>query len=595
MLVFGVSVLGAFGGALLERGRQQRAVDLAAISGARSMRDDFERLFEPPRDALGSPNPHHLEKGAYLEQARLAALEIAAANGVEARSVSVVFPDGRSFAPLHIRVTLRGSGAAEAALDPPSPTAVATPAAQPAVASGGGYTGPLSYRQGKPMRPDVAIAFDRLESAALRAGVRLIITSAYRSDAEQARLYARHPDPRWVAPPGKSLHRNGTELDLGPAAAYGWLRGERATVRLPPAVLVGAVALRLHRRFDRATGRSGALAPRTVAERCRLSFHRATRPRSPRLRRRWNVSAELLAAQLFAESNFNPFARSPAGALGIAQFMPGDSAQLRACTTRSTPRRRSTHRRHLMHDLLRRFGVDRACARRLQRRARSRHAVRRHPALSRDARLRREDTRPDGRRRSAPSSATQARGQTYLMTVNILTVWLRRRTSSPNSAVRCPIRPASTSSRTPAAACSTSARPSRSASGSPRISVAAARRSAGRPRFEDRIDRLRRHRERGRGAARRAELHQAAPAGFQHPPAGRQVLPVHRHLARRGVPARLLHTRAPPSRRAPTSAPSRAPSACARRSTCSASSSPTEPARGRSPAARPATPASTTT
>jgi len=32
-----------------------------------------------------------------------------------------------------------------------------------------------------------------------------------------------HPDPRWVAPPGKSLHRLGTELDLGPASAYGWL------------------------------------------------------------------------------------------------------------------------------------------------------------------------------------------------------------------------------------------------------------------------------------------------------------------------------------------------------------------------------------
>src|SRR5918997_2661398 len=76
---------------------------------------------------------------------------------------------------------------------------------------------------GKPMRPDVAAAFDRLAGAAARSGVQLSITSGYRSDAEQARLFARTPDPKWVAPPGKSLHRYGTELDLGPPSAYGWL------------------------------------------------------------------------------------------------------------------------------------------------------------------------------------------------------------------------------------------------------------------------------------------------------------------------------------------------------------------------------------
>jgi hypothetical protein len=73
------------------------------------------------------------------------------------------------------------------------------------------------------MRPDVAGAFDRLATAARRAGISLVITSAYRSDAEQARLFAEHPDPRWVAPPGTSLHRCATELDLGPSSAYAWL------------------------------------------------------------------------------------------------------------------------------------------------------------------------------------------------------------------------------------------------------------------------------------------------------------------------------------------------------------------------------------
>ena len=71
------------------------------------------------------------------------------------------------------------------------------------------------------MRPDVALAFDRMAEAARReAGLFLAVTSGFRSDAEQARLFAAHPDPEWVAPPGESLHRYATELDLGPPAGY---------------------------------------------------------------------------------------------------------------------------------------------------------------------------------------------------------------------------------------------------------------------------------------------------------------------------------------------------------------------------------------
>ena len=42
-----------------------------------------------------------------------------------------------------------------------------------AMASGGGYSGPLVYRQGDGMRPDVAAAFDRMAAAAGRAGLAL--------------------------------------------------------------------------------------------------------------------------------------------------------------------------------------------------------------------------------------------------------------------------------------------------------------------------------------------------------------------------------------------------------------------------------------
>lgn len=73
------------------------------------------------------------------------------------------------------------------------------------------------------MRPDVAMAFDRLAAAARRDGLSLVVVSAFRTNAEQAVLFDHHPDPRWVAQPGHSLHRLGTELDLGPPAAYRWL------------------------------------------------------------------------------------------------------------------------------------------------------------------------------------------------------------------------------------------------------------------------------------------------------------------------------------------------------------------------------------
>ena len=46
------------------------------------------------------------------------------------------------------------------------------------------------------MRPDVAAAFDRMAAAAREeAGLFLSVTSAFRSDAEQARLFAANPEP----------------------------------------------------------------------------------------------------------------------------------------------------------------------------------------------------------------------------------------------------------------------------------------------------------------------------------------------------------------------------------------------------------------
>ena len=69
---------------------------------------------------------------------------------------------------------------------------------------------------------------------------------------------------------------------------------------------------------------------------------------------RWNVSAALISAQLYAESNFNPFAQSPAGAQGIAQFMPG-TARSYGLSNPFDAAAAIDAQAHLMRDLLRRF------------------------------------------------------------------------------------------------------------------------------------------------------------------------------------------------------------------------------------------------
>ena len=71
---------------------------------------------------------------------------------------------------------------------------------------------------------------------------------------------------------------------------------------------------------------------------------------------RHDVPMNLLAAQLYAESNFNPFARSPAGAEGIAQFMPGTAAAIGLRDPFDADQAIDAQA-HLMRDLLTRFGT----------------------------------------------------------------------------------------------------------------------------------------------------------------------------------------------------------------------------------------------
>jgi hypothetical protein len=377
-LLAGTLILFGFGQALGTRGKHQRAADLAAVSAAQVMRDNYARLFQPPFLRAGVPNPRHLSTAAYLALARAAAQRGVRRNGLPsarlagspavtrgAARLEVSFPGG-GFAPTRVAVAIRGSGDVRVAAgrrpDRIEVEARATAELIPAddfglggLADGGGYDGPFAHRQGERMRPDVALAFDRMAAAARReAGLYLSITSGYRSDAEQAVLWAANPDPKWVAPPGTSLHRYGTELDLGPPSAYAWLAANSERFGFirryswePWHFGYGRNTGSASVGYGGSSGDGDSAVPSFVPAR----FHGAI----VRASQRWNVGAALLSAQIYAESNFNPFAQSPAGAQGIAQFMPGTAESMGLQNPFDTEESIDAQA-HLMRDLLRRFG-----------------------------------------------------------------------------------------------------------------------------------------------------------------------------------------------------------------------------------------------
>ncbi len=343
-LLVGASGLGMLARGLGARADHQRAADLAALAAARALVDAAPRAFAAP-GAAG-----RLSGAAYLELARSIGAATARRNG--ARRVAVRLAPG----PLPDRVTVVVSdpisvpGAGSVAV---SVSAEAQLAAFATAIGDGEYPGPYAYRQGKPMRPDTALAFDRLAAAARRAGIGLTVVSGYRSNTEQARLFAAHPDPKWVAPPGQSLHRLGTELDLGPAAAYGWLAARAGRFGFikryswepwhfglkanPGSASVG---------FAPPGAGAASAVPQFVPARYREALRRAAT--------RWSVGAALLAAQLQQESGFNPNSVSSAGARGIAQFMP-ETARSYGLSDPFNAAAAINAQAHLMHDLLRRF------------------------------------------------------------------------------------------------------------------------------------------------------------------------------------------------------------------------------------------------
>ena len=321
VLVLGAVALFVLGRAQLAAAQAQTAADVAALSAGREL---AARLGEAAVDGPG-------DAGAW--RARLAPAAEAAARPAGARVERLSFP-GSAWPPVGVEVVVsipgprgtRARAVARAGLVVAGAIGDAGPSGR---ARGGGYSGPLRYRDGRPMCPAVAGAFDLMDAAARTEGVDLVVTSGFRSDAEQAILFARHPDPRWVARPGRSRHRDATELDLNMTtggAAYAWLAANGTRFGFVqryswepwhwgylPGCGAGAA--------DVAHGPAGggaAAVPGWVPADLRATVGAAAAANG--------LPPALLAALLRAESGFHPRAVSPAGAQGIAQFMPATAA-----------------------------------------------------------------------------------------------------------------------------------------------------------------------------------------------------------------------------------------------------------------------------
>ncbi len=351
--------------AAIDLDRRQAIADVAALAGATALRE-----------------------GAGPEAAVTRAELVARDNGMSSIA-STHTPTQTAGQEVHVRVVVSeplhiGFGSLSIAVGArrSAEAMVASPIGLSADPGPGDYPGPFAWRQGQPMRPDVATAFDRLAAAASVAGVQIAIASAWRSSTEQARLFAAHPDPKWVARPGTSLHRLGTELDLGPAAAYGWLAVNSGRfgflkrypwepwhfgyIRGPGSASVGfggrassgagwasggrGARSEIGRGISSGNGtavrrRSGALQPWVPAKYAQAILSASMRH---------GVSAAVLAAQLRAESDFNPRSVSQAGAQGIAQLMPYEAARFHVNPFR--PAEAIDAQARLMRELLGRFG-----------------------------------------------------------------------------------------------------------------------------------------------------------------------------------------------------------------------------------------------
>ena len=383
------------------RGELQSAADLSALAAARAMHDAYPRVFEPPvarrRRQPAPPRARRLPRAGRARGAgdRGAQRRTRRARRLPRRSAR---PDPRAGDRARRdrgrrRDAVPNTATAEAELAPPG----ALPGA--GALNGGRVPRPVRLPPGQADAPRRRAGLrphggrrPRRRGGAARSRRPSAPTPSRRGSSR------RTPIPKWVAPPGTSLHRLGTELDLGPPSAYGWLAANAERFHF-----VQRYAWEpWHFGFTLNAG-SSSLGYGTGGDgdgrraRCRPSCRRASRRRS-RARR----SAGACRARCWPRSSTRSRtstrsrARAP-GRSGIAQFMPATAAGYGLADPFDAERAIDAQA-HLMRDLLRAFALGPARARRLQRGPARVRACGCIPPIPETRVLRRRHPRPAARR-----------------------------------------------------------------------------------------------------------------------------------------------------------------------------------------------------
>ena len=308
------------------------------------MRDVYPRLFEPaflppPRPGLARvPNPRHLSRARYLAIAR-------ARRGPRRRAATAsrLAPGDVSFPRRRLRAHARAGAHPGASTRCAAPGVRAT--RRSAIAATRGRRARARRRAapasptGRRLQRPARLPPGQADAPRRRAGVRPHGGGGRgrrdRADRHQrlpqrrragARCGAANPDPKWVAPPGKSLHRLGTELDLGPPSAYGWLARQRGALRLREALRVGALALRLHAQRGHAR-RSASARGDGDGARSRTSCRSGSPPAISRAAQRWNVSAALICGAALRRVELQPVRALAGGRAGHRAVHAGHRAR----------------------------------------------------------------------------------------------------------------------------------------------------------------------------------------------------------------------------------------------------------------------------